>query len=65
MNEVLNAAVAARRSPARYKLSDADTQSYMAIREFGIDSAEAKAARNYWHALKEQVRAGEMVPIEP
>ncbi len=65
MNEVLNAAVAARRSPARYKLSDAESQSYMAIRVFGIDSAEAKAARNYWHALKEQVRASEMAPFKP
>ncbi len=65
MNEVLNAAVAARRSPAGYKLSDAESQSYMAIRVFGIDSAEAKAARNYWHALKEQVRAREMAPIKP
>ena len=64
MNEVLKAAAAARRSPTRYKLSDAESQSYMAIRVFGIDSAEAKAARNYWHALKAQVRASEMSPIE-
>jgi hypothetical protein len=65
MNEVLKAAAAARRSPARYKLSDAESQSYMAIRVFGIDSAEAKAARNYWHALKEQVRTIEMAPLKP
>ena len=65
MNEVLKAAAAARRNPARYKLSDAESQSYMAIRVFGIDSAEAKAARNYWHALKDQVRVSEMAPIKP
>ncbi len=65
MNEVLKASATARQGPTRSKLSDAESQSYMAIRVFGIDSAEAKAAWNYWQALKRQARAGEMAPIRP
>jgi len=63
MNEVLNAAAAVRRSPGRYKISDAESQFYMSIRVFGIDSAEAKAAQNYWDALKRQFRAGGSIPV--
>lgn len=62
MNEILEAAAAARPSLAGYKLADAESQSYMAIKVFGIDSAEAKAARNYWQALKERARAPVMAP---
>ncbi len=64
MIEVLKVAAAARPSLAGYKLADAESQSYMAIRVFGIDSAEAKAARNYWQALKERARAREMTPVK-
>ena len=63
MNEVLKAAAAARQGPARYKVSDAESQFYMSIRVFGIDSAEAKAAQNYWDALKRQFRAGGSIPV--
>ena len=65
MNEILKAATAARQSPARYKLADAESQSYMAILVFGIDSAEAKAAWNYWQALKEHARAVGSAPVGP
>ena len=63
MNEVLEAAASAQRSTGRYKISDAESQFYMSIRVFGIDSAEAKAAQNYWDALRIQFRAGGSIPI--
>jgi hypothetical protein len=63
MNEILKAAAAARQGPVRYKVSDAESQFYMSIRVFGIDSAETKAAQNYWDALKRQFRAGGSIPV--